>query len=134
MPTPGPTARDLARFLRGELSRDEVREVVRHLLRRADPGRNPMTRENSPVHDAEAAARVRLKEIAEELKALEKKLRGIHKSLAPTEDARAAAESDADNDVSTEIRSVIECVLADSLGPAIRDLQAAASYLPSDSP
>lgn len=95
-----------------------------------------MTRESSQPSDAEAAARVRLKEIAEALKALEKKLRGIHKSLEPTEAARvdAAAESETDNDVSTEIRSVIECVLTDSLGPAIRDLQAAASYLPSDSP
>jgi hypothetical protein len=34
-------------------------------------------------------------------------------------------------DVSTEIRSVIECVLADSIGPAVRDLRAAAAYKPS---
>jgi hypothetical protein len=33
-------------------------------------------------------------------------------------------------DVSTEVRSVIECVLNDSLHPAIRDLAAAASYRP----
>jgi hypothetical protein len=35
-------------------------------------------------------------------------------------------------DVSTEIRSTIECVLKDSMEPAIRDLAAAASYQPKE--
>jgi hypothetical protein len=34
-------------------------------------------------------------------------------------------------DLSTEIRSVIECVLNDSLEPAIRDLEAVAADEPS---
>lgn len=89
-----------------------------------------MTRQNSPASEAEAAAQAQLKGIAEELKAIEKRLRSIHKSLAPPEDARPepATESEADNDISTEIRSVIECVLTDSLGPAARDLRGAARY------
>ncbi len=89
-----------------------------------------MTRQNSAASDAEAAAQARLKEIAEDLKDVEKRLREIHKSLASPENARPgpAAESEADNDISTEIRSVIECVLTDSLGPAIRDLRTAARY------
>jgi hypothetical protein len=35
---------------------------------------------------------------------------------------------EAEMDVATEMRSVIECVLNDSLGPAIRDLRSAAAY------
>lgn len=150
---PKPSEQDLAGFLRGALSRDQTREIVRHLLtgcpgclqvtRRlwnlgeapvriaiSQQGELRMTRQNSPASEAEAAAQAQLKEIAEELKAIEKRLREIHKSLAPPETARpgAAAESEADNDISTEIRSVIECVLTDSLGPATRDLRAAARY------
>jgi predicted trehalose synthase len=94
-----------------------------------------MTRQNSAASEAEAAAQAQLKEIAEELKAIEKRLREIHKSLAPPKTARSgAAESEADNDISTEIRSVIECVLTDSLGPATRDLRAAARYGTKGSP
>ena len=37
---------------------------------------------------------------------------------------------EAEMDFATEVRSVIECVLTDSLGPAIRDLAAAASCQP----
>jgi hypothetical protein len=34
-------------------------------------------------------------------------------------------------DVATETRSVIECVLNDSIQPAIRDLKSVAAYRPS---
>ncbi|HEV7508746.1 MAG TPA: hypothetical protein VGS07_27955 [Thermoanaerobaculia bacterium] len=50
------------------------------------------------------------------------------------------ADLDAEPDVTSELRRVIECVLADCLEPAIRDLRAAAEYRPapvleeSDSP
>jgi hypothetical protein len=33
-----------------------------------------------------------------------------------------------DPDVATEVRSIIECVLADQIGPAVRDLGAAVEY------
>jgi hypothetical protein len=33
-------------------------------------------------------------------------------------------------DVATEVRSIIECVLVDQIGPAVRDLDAAAGYRP----
>jgi hypothetical protein len=150
---PKPSEQDLAGFLRGALSRDQTRLIVRHLLtgcpdclqvtRRlwnlgevptriaiSPQGELRMTRQNSPASEAEAAAQAQLKEIMEKLKAVEKEMREIHKSLDPRESARsgAAAESEADNDISTEIRSVIECVLTDSLGPAIRDLQAVVRY------
>ena len=92
-----------------------------------------MTRKNSAASEAEAAAQTRLKKCMEKLKDVDKEMREIHKSLDPPEGARtgAAAGSEVDeeeNDISTEIRSVIECVLTDSLGPAIRDLQAVVRY------
>jgi hypothetical protein len=130
MPTPGGRHLDLAAFLRGELTRDEVREVVRHLLR-AHPRRDSMTRRNALEEDAEAAAQARLKEIVEDLKAVERNLRAVHQSLTPPPETRMTAdiESEAgERGVATEIRAVVECVLLDSLGPAVRDLQAAARY------
>jgi hypothetical protein len=130
MPTPDGRLLDLMAFLRGELARDEAREVVRHLLR-AHTRRDSMTQKNHPAGDAEAAAQARLREIVEELKTIERELRAVHQSLNPPPEARTApdVESEADErDVATEIRAVVECVLIDSLGPAIRDLQAAARY------
>ncbi len=98
-----------------------------------------MTRQNRAASETEAAAQAQLKEMMEKLKAVEKEMREIHKSLDPPEGALtgAAAGSEADedeNDISTEIRSVIECVLTDSLGPAIRDLQAVIRYGTKRSP
>jgi hypothetical protein len=142
----------LAGLFRGELPRDEAREIVRHLLtgcpgclqvtRRlwslgegpariaiSPQGEPRMTRKNSAASKAEAAAQAQLKEIMEKLKAVEKEMREIHRSLDPPEGAPAGSGVDEDeNDISTEIRSVIECVLTDSLGPAIRDLQAVVRY------
>ena len=54
---------------------------------------------------------------------------GRFTAATASEPERAASTISA---VSTEIRSVIECVLNDSLGPAIRDLAAAASYRPQE--
>ena len=90
-----------------------------------------MHRQSSPEEDAEAAAqaRLKLKEVVEELKAIERKLRAAHQSLTPPPDIESEAD---ERDVATEIRAVVECVLLDSLGPAIRDLQAAASYRAKD--
>jgi hypothetical protein len=155
-PRPEPSAEQLAGLFRGELPRDEARVIVRHLLTGcpdclqvtrwlwnlgevptriaiSPQGELRMTRQNSPASEAEAAAQAQLKEIMEKLKAVEKEMREIHKSLDPPEDALtgAAAGSEVDedeNDLSTEIRSVIDCVLTDSLGPAIRDLQAVVRY------
>ena len=35
---------------------------------------------------------------------------------------------DEEPDVATEVRAIIECVLADQIDPAVRDLGAAAEY------
>jgi hypothetical protein len=78
--------------------------------------------------DLEASAQEELRKIVDGLKGNEKRLKEIHQSLPAPSDAETAQETDDEKDVSTEIRSVIECVLTDSLGPAIRDLQTASHY------
>jgi hypothetical protein len=81
--------------------------------------------------EAEAAAQEALLELANEVESIGRKLEAIHASLSipPNEGMMLLGEDEMD--VSTEIRSVIECVLADSIGPAVRDLRAAATYKPS---
>ena len=75
----------------------------------------------------EAAALDALEEIAEALKSIQKRLRELHGSL-PAPEAGDMEEDEEENDVAMEIRSVIDCVLTDSIGPAMRDLLAAAAY------
>jgi len=81
--------------------------------------------------ETEAAAQEALLEMADEVESVGRRLEAIHASLSipPNEDMMLLGEDEMD--VSTEIRSVIECVLADSIGPAVRDLRAAATYKPS---
>ena len=78
--------------------------------------------------EAETAAREALQEMAEQVESIGRRLAEVRASLPipPNEDMMLLGEDEMD--VSTEIRSVIECVLADSIGPAIRDLRAAAAY------
>jgi hypothetical protein len=77
------------------------------------------------VTEAEAAAQAELRQIVQELDDIRAHLEAMHERLpVPPE------EGEEEMDIATEIRSVIECVLTDSLRPAIRDLAAAASYRP----
>jgi hypothetical protein len=69
------------------------------------------------------AARTELRDVVEELGGIERRLRGVAASLS------GKGEPEAGN-AAEEVRSVIECVLLDSIGPAIRDLRAASE--PSD--
>jgi hypothetical protein len=73
-----------------------------------------------------AEERKALEQVAAEVEALEAvriRLLGIRASL-PEAPAESAALADLDEvDLVTEIRSVIGCVLEDSIEPAIRDLQ-----------
>jgi hypothetical protein len=75
---------------------------------------------------SEDVAREALRSVVDALTGLERRLVVIHGSLPVA--ASMAGAIDDDLDVATEIRSVIDCVLTDSIRPAIRDLQAAASY------
>jgi hypothetical protein len=73
----------------------------------------------------------------EEIKAAQEQLRGIVRDLEDIQ-ARLLAvregvppspsEEEDQVDPATEIRTVVECVLQDSIGPAIRDLRDAARY------
>jgi hypothetical protein len=60
-----------------------------------------------------------------ELKALQEKLRSLRDSLP----APSGQDEEREMDAVTELRSVIDCVLVDSLGPAGRDLAAVAVYV-----
>jgi hypothetical protein len=77
--------------------------------------------------ELEAAVQDALEEIAEALKKIDKRLVVLHDSVPPSI-ADREEDNDEEIDVATEIRSVIECVLTDSIRPAIRDLLAAAAY------
>jgi hypothetical protein len=69
------------------------------------------------------AAREHLHALAEDLEEIRIRLLGIRESLPPP---KAPRENDleADPDVPVKLRAAIDCVLADSVGPAIRDLKA----------
>ena len=80
--------------------------------------------------EAEAAAQADLRQIVEELDAIRARLAEIHDRLPVSSQETAMLSGGVELDVSTEVRSVIECVLHDNLQPAIRDLAVAASYRP----
>jgi hypothetical protein len=81
---------------------------------------------------AEAAAQAELRGIVEELDAVRARLEDVHARLPVPPEEAAMLLGEREMDVATEVRSVIECVLNDSLRPAIRDLAAAASYRPQE--
>jgi hypothetical protein len=80
------------------------------------------------MSQAEITAQAALRRIVEQLNALRLELLGVHVSLPVPPQETAMLLGEEEMDVSTEVRSIIECVLNDSIEPAIRDLQAAAAY------
>jgi len=74
------------------------------------------------------AAQVRLLEIVAELQAVHARLARLRSSVLPTHMELDPMAEPEEMDRPTEIRSVIQCVLHDCIGPAIRDLRAAAAY------
>jgi hypothetical protein len=74
----------------------------------------------------ETSAQTELRAIAEELKAIEERLRVVHGSLP--ESTGPEQEEEEETDLATEIRAAIECVLMDNLDPATRTLNAASKY------
>ena len=82
--------------------------------------------------EAEAAAQAELRTMVVELEALRSRLAEVHDRLPVPAEETAMLVGEKEMDVATEVRSVIECVLNDSLEPAIRDLAAAASYRPKE--
>jgi hypothetical protein len=78
-----------------------------------------MTRE-----EEEALAEVR--RVLEALTKIRSELRDVAAALPSTLEEAMYAE--VDPDAATEVRAVIECVLADQIGPALRDLSAAIEH------
>jgi hypothetical protein len=80
--------------------------------------------------EAEASAQAQLRQVAEELEAIGFRLQGVRASLPVPSAEAAMLAGELEMDVATAVRSVIECVLNDSILPAIRDLLEAAAYKP----
>jgi hypothetical protein len=68
------------------------------------------------------AARREVQQVADDLEALQLRMRGILDTLPKPVEERPLKDLD-EMDPETEVRSVIGCVLADCIGPAIRDLR-----------
>jgi len=134
-----PTQEDLARFLRGEFSEEDPHKmfIVRHLLTRCaqccsvtrrlwrpGPQKRSKPRRGEAARDL-VEAQKKLLELAERLEGVRDGLRGILAVLPP---APPDEEEEEDVSVTYGLRAVIECVINDSIKPAIADLRAAAFY------
>lgn len=80
------------------------------------------------MSEMESTARTTLAQIVEGLEACRSELVDLRSRLPVSEREDVMHAGEEEWDFSTEARSVIECVLADWIGPAIRDLQEAAGY------
>lgn len=80
------------------------------------------------MSDVERAARTRLQRVIEALQTVDGELSAIRTALPVSEREDLMYAGEEDWDFPTEVRSVIECVLADWIGPAIRDLRDAAAF------
>jgi hypothetical protein len=80
-------------------------------------------REESTL-DLQAAVQEHLLPDISELKAIQERLRALLESLPDTPD-----QGEEESDAVTQLRSVLGCVLLDSIDPAVRDLQAVAAYV-----
>ncbi len=78
--------------------------------------------------DMEKAVREELELAAREQEAIRERLRFLLARLPPSprEDVMFAGEED--YDFTTEVRTALECILADWIGPGIRDLHDLARY------
>ncbi|HSK76707.1 MAG TPA: hypothetical protein VLQ45_09635 [Thermoanaerobaculia bacterium] len=83
-----------------------------------------------PFEVCEAEAQQAMRAIAAELEAIRFRLLGVRASLPVPAAEPAMLIGELDMDISTEVRSVVECVVHDFIDSAIRDLRSAADYAP----
>jgi hypothetical protein len=76
--------------------------------------------------EAVIAALEALREIVQDLEASRSRLLEVIARLKPPSQEGAPSLGEEEMDLAAELRSILECVLHDSLQPAIRDLRAAA--------
>jgi hypothetical protein len=132
----------LSRFLDGETTRGETREIVRHLLTGCPscraflsvasrrPAARPLTSGRIERMTALALARKQLGRVSETLQAIRYQLIGIQASIPPSRQETSPEDLESDPDAPTEIRSILANAVQDSLDPLIRDLDTAAGYEP----
>lgn len=72
------------------------------------------------MKEREASARAQIRIAVEELERVQVRLQGVAEELPPS-----PPETEEPVEGEVALRSTIECVLADSLRPAIRDLRSA---------
>lgn len=85
------------------------------------------------MSEMESATRTALDRVVEGLAGLRDQLAVLASGLPVSEREDVMYAGEEEFDFPTEVRSVIECVLADWIGPAIRDLKEAAAYGISES-
>lgn len=145
-----PREETLLRFLKGETSGAETREVVRHLLAgcrqcvavtkpvwelTAEASRPKSRRRGDEVMArAVQEAREGLRRAARDLQDVFNRLAGIHAALPASPRETSQEDLGPEADVLTEMRAVIRCVSRDCLGPALRDLLAAVAFRSSSPP
>ena len=83
-----------------------------------------MSERKDSMTDIKAAVQEHLLPVVSELKAIQERLRALRDGLSAV-----PGRNEEETDAVTELRSVIDCVLVDSLGPAARDLEAVAVHV-----
>lgn len=83
-----------------------------------------MSKREDTTPDIQAAVQEHLLPAVSDLKDIQKRLRSLLESLPAVPD-----QGEEEMDDVTELRSVLGCVLLDSMGPAVRDLEAVAAYV-----
>lgn len=114
-----------ARCVLSPVSRDS-----RAQIKVAEKARTCLYRRDSGMTEDEATAQAQLQEIAKGLRITCLALEGLHHRLPVPPEEALILQGEMPMNVALEIRSVIECVLADHLRTAISELQKAASYRP----
>jgi hypothetical protein len=84
------------------------------------------------MSEREFEAQTQLRGVVEELKGIRLRLEKIAASLPVPAREEVMLLDEEEPDVATEVRAIVECVLADQIGPAVRDLVAAAEYRTKD--
>lgn len=87
-----------------------------------------------PFEATEEEAQEQLRAIAADLEAIRFRLLGVRASLPVPVTEPAMLVGEMEMDVSTEVRSVIECVVNDFIDSAIRDIRSAADYAGDEKP
>jgi hypothetical protein len=131
----------LSRFLSGETTRAETREVVRHLLAgcpdcRAFTSAAWRGLAVRSIHGrtermtALDLARRQIRRVRETLQDARYQLIGVQASIPPSRQEASTEDLKDDPDAPTGLRSILANAVRDSLDPLIQDLNTAAEYEP----